>query len=132
MNTLIKDAKKDIQNIKNLVIRSKDGTIITVEDVCDIDIKHGSSFIKRENLNRYMVLSIDIKNRDIASFVDEANSIIKSLNIPSGYFLQWAGEFKNMNEATSKLKVIIPLSLTLIFLLLFSAFGSIKKALLIL
>jgi len=128
----IKDAKNDIESIKNITLRSAGGAIVTLDQICHISVIQGASFIKRENLNRYMVLSMDVEDRDIASFVNEANGIIeKSVNIPDGYFISWAGDFKNMQEATSKLMIIIPVTLIAIILLLYTAFNSISKAILI-
>lgn len=129
----IKDAKKDIASLKGVTIRSSSGAIVTLEQLCDISIKHAPSFIKRENLSRYMVLSIDVNGRDIASFVKEADALIKqNVKIPTGYYIGWAGDFKNMQEATQKLMVIIPLTLLIIALLLYTAFNSLSRALLIL
>jgi len=129
----IKDAKKDIQALKDVTIRSKNGTLVTLNQICNISVKQGASFIKRENLSRYMVLSMDVEDRDVASFVKEADSIIKTyVEIPSGYYIGWAGDFKNMQEATERLMVIIPITLLLVLLLLYTAFNSLSKAMLIL
>ncbi len=129
----IKDAKKDIQAVKDVTIRSQNGSLVTLDQICNISIKQGASFIKRENLSRYMVLSMEVEDRDVASFVKEANEIIKAqIDIPAGYYIGWAGDFKNMQEATDKLMVIIPVTLFLVILLLYTAFNSISKAMLIL
>ncbi len=129
----IAHAKKDINALKKLLLRSSSGKVVTLEEVCDIDVKQGPAFIKREDLSRYMVLSMEVEERDIASFVAEANEKIKEkVNIPDGYYVKWAGDFKNMQEATAKLSLIIPITLLLILLLLYTAFNSFKKALLIL
>jgi len=80
-----------------------------------------------------MVLSLEVENRDIASFVAEADAKIKEkVNIPDGYYISWAGDFKNMQEAGETLAMIIPITLLLILLLLYTAFNSFKKAFLIL
>ncbi|MCT7568627.1 efflux RND transporter permease subunit [Aliarcobacter butzleri] len=129
----IKDAKKDIDNIKKITLRSSSGAIVNLDQICKISVVQGASFIKREDLNRYLVLSIEVNERDIASFVKEADEIIKKeINIPSGYYISWVGDFKNMQEATKKLMIIIPLTILLVMLLLFMAFNSIKKVGLIL
>ncbi len=129
----IKDAKKDIQAVKDVTIRSKNGALVTLDQICDISIQQGASFIKRENLSRYMVLSMEVEGRDVASFVAEADAIIKSeVNIPDGYYIGWAGDFKNMKEATDKLMLIIPITIFLVILLLYTAFNSLSKAMLIL
>ncbi len=129
----IKDAKKDIEAIKNITLRSKNGNIVRLKDISNIKVIQGPSFIKRENLNRYMVISMDVEGRDIASFVQEADSLIKKrVQMPTGYYYSWAGNFKNMQEATKRLMIIIPITLVLILLLLYTAFNSLKKAIIIL
>jgi len=129
----IKEAKTDIEAVKNVTMRASNGALVTLDQLCNISVKHGVSFIKRENLSRYMVLSMDVEGRDVASFVKEADELIKkSVNIPDGYFIGWAGDFKNMKEATNKLMVIIPVTILFIVLLLYTAFNSFSKALLIL
>jgi cobalt-zinc-cadmium resistance protein CzcA len=129
----IKDAKLDIESVKNVTLRAHDGEIVTLDQICDITVTQGASFIKRQNLSRYMVLSMEVDGRDVASFVAEADDIIKnSVNMPSGYYIGWAGDFKNMQEATQKLMVIIPITILLVILLLYTAFNSLSKAMLIL
>ena len=129
----IKGAKKDIASIKAVLLRSNTGKMVRLDEVCDIKVIQGPSFIKREDLSRYMVLSMDVEGRDIASFVEEADAKIKKeVDIPNGYYIKWAGDFKNMQEATATLALIIPVTLLLILLLLYTAFNSFKKAFLIL
>lgn len=129
----IKDAKKEIQAIRDVTMRSQNGALVTLEQICDISIEQGASFIKRENLSRYMVLSMEVEGRDVASFVAEADAVIKSqVAIPDGYYIGWAGDFKNMKEATEKLMIIVPITIFLVILLLYTAFNSLSKAMLIL
>ena len=129
----LKDAKQDIESLKKLLLRSESGKVVELREVCDITVKQGPAFIKREDLSRYMVLSMEVEDRDIASFVQEANEKIEqNVTIPDGYYIKWAGDFKNMQEATDTLAMIIPITLLLILLLLYTAFNSFKKAFLIL
>lgn len=129
----LKNKKEDIEHIKQIILRSKEGRVMSLNELCHIEVKQGTSFIKRQNLSRYMVLGVKVEGRDVASLVNEANKIIANeVNLPSGYYLEWAGEFKNLNEATEKLMMIIPMTLLLILLLLYTAFNSTVKALLIL
>lgn len=129
----IKDAKKDVETVKNVTMRSEDGSLVSLDQICQISIEQGASFIKRENLSRYMVLSMEVEDRDVASFVEEANQIIKDqVKMPAGYYIGWAGDFKNMKEATQKLMIIVPVTILLVILLLYTAFNSFSKALLIL
>ena len=129
----VKDAKRDIETLKMMPIRSTNGSIVMLKDLCKVEVREGASFIKRQNLNRYMVLGIETEGRDVASLVEEANQRIKErVNLPSGYYIEWAGDFKNMQEATKKLMIIIPATIMLILLLLYTAFNSLTKALLVL
>ena len=119
----IKDAKEDIETLKAVTLRSENGSLVTLDQICDITISQGASFIKRENLNRYMVLSMEVDGRDVASFVQEANKLIQEkVDMPTSYFIGWAGDFKNMQEATQKLMVIIPITILLVILLLLYCF----------
>jgi len=129
----IKDAKKDVETVKNVTMRSDDGSLVTLDQICKISVEQGASFIKRENLSRYMVLSMEVEDRDVASFVEEANQIIKDqIKMPAGYYIGWAGDFKNMKAAAKKLMIIVPVTILLVILLLYTAFNSFSKALLIL
>jgi cobalt-zinc-cadmium resistance protein CzcA len=129
----LKDVKQDINTLKSLILRSSSGKVVTLAEVCSIQVRQGPAFIKREDLSRYMVLSIEVEERDIATFVAEANEKIKAnVEIPDGYYIKWAGDFKNLQEATQTLSLIIPITLLMILLLLYTAFNSFKKAFLIL
>jgi heavy metal efflux system protein len=129
----IKDAKKDITALKKVTLRTKHGNLVSLEQICDIKVEQGASFIKRENLSRYMVLGVEVQGRDVASFVKEANAIIKAkVKIPAGYYIGWAGDFKNLQEASDKLMLIIPITIFLVIILLYTAFSSLSKAMLIL
>ena len=129
----VKNAKRDIQSIKDVTFRATNGSLVTLDQICNISLKQGASFIKRENLGRYMLLSMEVEGRDIASFVKEAQKIIATkVDIPDGYYTAWAGDFKNMQEATQRLMVIIPITIFLVVLLLYTAFNSLSKAMLIL
>ncbi|OQX75053.1 MAG: CusA/CzcA family heavy metal efflux RND transporter [Campylobacteraceae bacterium 4484_4] len=129
----IKNAKKDIETLKATEMRSQSGKLVRLDEICRIETLQGPSFIKREDLSRYMVISMELKGRDVASFVDEAQrKIEQEIRMPEGYYTRWAGEFKNMKDATRTLKIIIPVTLLLVILLLYTAFNSLKKSLLIL
>ncbi len=129
----IRGAKEDIESVRAVQLRSRSGKMVRLDEVCDIEVVQGPSFIKREDLSRYMVISMEVEGRDVASFVAEAQEkIAKSVKMPSGYYTRWAGDFKNMQEATAKLLLIIPITLLIVVLLLYTAFNSLKKSLLIL
>jgi cobalt-zinc-cadmium resistance protein CzcA len=129
----IKDAKKDAQSIKKVTLRAHNGALVTLDQIAKVEIIQGAAFIKRENLSRYMVLSMEVEGRDVASFVEEANALIQEkIDMPTAYYVSWAGDFKNMKEATNKLMLIVPITILLVILLLFTAFNSLLKAMIIL
>jgi len=129
----VKNAKQEIEKLRGLTFYASSGAVVLLSDICDVTVEQGASFIKRQNLNRYMVVGIETEGRDVASLVKEANErIAKSVKIPAGYYIEWAGDFKNMEEATNRLMMIIPVTILLILLLLYTAFNSMKKALLVL
>jgi cobalt-zinc-cadmium resistance protein CzcA len=129
----IEGARESLESLENVPIHSADGKTVNLGDLCNISTHQGPSFIKRENLNRYTVLSMEVEGRDIASFVKEADKkIAESVKLPEGYYYEWAGDFKNMQEATSRLALILPVTAALVLLLLYTAFGSLKKAFLVL
>ena len=128
----IKGAKQSIEALRHTLIRSPSGKMVALDTLCDIRTVQGPSFIKRENLSRYMVVSMDVEGRDIASFVKEADRLIaQKVDIPKGYYIRWAGDFKNMQEATRRLAIIIPLTLGLVMLLLYTAFNDLRKVIVI-
>ena len=129
----VKDAKNDAEAIKKVTFRAKNGALVSLDQICTVEIQQGAAFIKRENLSRYMVLSMEVEGRDVASFVEEADRLIKErVKMPAGYYIGWAGDFKNMQEATQKLMLIIPITIFLVILLLYTAFNSLGKAMIIL
>ena len=129
----VADARSSIENLENLLLRSHSGDVARLKDVADIRIQQGPSFIKRENLSRYIVISFDVEDRDIASFVKEADDLLRrNVELPAGYYYQWAGDFKNMQEATKRMAFIVPTIIGIVFLLLYTAFASVKKAVIIL
>ena len=129
----VSDARSSIESLENLLLRSHSGAVARLKDVADIRIQQGPSFIKRENLSRYIVISFDVEDRDIASFVKEADDLLRrNVELPAGYYYQWAGDFKNMQEATKRMALIVPTIIGVVFLLLYTAFASFKKALIIL
>ncbi|MEK7484453.1 MAG: CusA/CzcA family heavy metal efflux RND transporter, partial [Planctomycetota bacterium] len=106
---------------------------IPLSEIAQIDIVAGPNQISRENGKRRIVVTANIRSRDIGSFVQEAEEKIKNnLVLPSGYWTTWGGQFEQLLSATNRLKMVIPLALLLIFILLFTSFGTLTDALLVL
>jgi Cu/Ag efflux pump CusA len=91
--------------------------------------RRGYSFVRREALQRYAVLQMDVKGRDVDSFVKEADAKLKeAVQMPAGYWVEWGGAFENQQRALARLALIVPLTIGLIFLLLYTAFNSLRHA----
>ena len=129
---LADSAKASVETIKNIPLKTASGVIIPLKQVADISVAEGYSFIRREQLQRYAVIQMDVRGRDINGFVEEANKLItKQITLPPGYWVEWGGAFENQQRALKRLSIIVPLTVFFIFVLLYTAFNSIKYAALI-
>ncbi|MFZ6742859.1 efflux RND transporter permease subunit [Undibacterium sp. JH2W] len=114
-------------------ITSKDGVSVPLSSVARLERAEGPVKIDREMGSRYAVVIANVSGRDMVGFVQEAKAeVAKKLGLPSGYHISWGGQFENQQRAASRLMVVVPVALGLIFVLLFSTFRSIRQALLIL
>jgi len=105
---------------------------IPLKQVAKLEVTDGPNQISRENGKRRAVVQSNVRGRDIGSFVEEAQAAIDSkVKLPAGYWLEWGGQFKNLQEAKARLAVVVPACFFMIFLLLFTALGSVKQALLV-
>ena len=115
-----------------LVEESKRPGYITLGSIAEFTIKPGPNQISRENGKRRVVVTANVRGRDIGSFVKEAErKIEEGVNIPANYWMSWGGQFEQMISARKRLQIVAPITLLLIFLLLFTTFGSIKDAILV-
>ena len=106
---------------------------VPLSQLADIEEVIGLRQITRENNQRFITIQANVVGRDIGSFVEEGQHIIESnVKLPPGYFVTWGGQFRLQQEANKRFAVVIPITLLLIFLLLFFNFGSVKNSLLIL
>lgn len=122
----------DPATIAAIPIRTSEGALVPFSQVASIELDEGYSFVRRESLQRYSVLQMDVKGRDVDSFVKEADAKIKEqVKIPEGYWIEWGGAFENQQRAMARLGVIVPLTIGLIFMLLYTAFNSVRHATLI-
>ncbi len=124
--------RADPAAIAAIPIRTGEGALVPFSQVATIELDEGYSFVRRESLQRYAVLQLDVKGRDVDSFVKEADVRIKEqVKLPAGYYMQWGGAFENQQRALARLAVIVPLTIGLIFMLLYTAFNSVRHATLI-
>jgi cobalt-zinc-cadmium resistance protein CzcA len=129
----ISDASKaSVAAIRDIPLLAASGAIVPLGEVAEVSIAEGYSFVRREQLQRYAVIQMDVRGRDIDGFVQDANRAIEEqLDLPPGYWIEWGGAFENQQRALARLAVIVPLTIFFIFVLLYTAFNSVKFATLI-
>lgn len=119
--------------IGRILIHSSNGVRVPLAELTDIEELVGPRQITREKSQRFITIQCNVTDRDIGSFVEEAQQVIdKSINLPSGYLVTWGGQFRLQQEANKRLILVVPITLLIIFLLLFSSFNSLKNSILIL
>ncbi|MEO8886016.1 MAG: CusA/CzcA family heavy metal efflux RND transporter [Mucilaginibacter sp.] len=126
------EQKRDLKDIQNLLIPTPQGTQIPLYQLADVQIKAGPNQIQREDAKRRIVVGFNVRGRDVQTIVNELQAKVdKQLKFPTGYYVTYGGAFENLNAAKQRLLIAVPVSLLLIFLLLYFAFNSIKHGLLI-
>lgn len=122
-----------LNDIKNNFILMPDADLVPLYEIADITFKQGPILVERENSNRFSVVTTNVSGRDIVGFVEELEKTLnRTLILPPGYVLSFGGEFENQQRATNNLMMVVPLSLLLILIILFTTFGSLAKSALIL
>ncbi|MEO6304033.1 MAG: efflux RND transporter permease subunit, partial [Bacteroidia bacterium] len=126
------DKRKDLEDVKNLLIPTMQGSQIPLYQLANVSIKNGPNQIQREDAKRRIVVGFNVRGRDVQTIVNELQQKVEAqIKFPSGYYITYGGAFENLNAAKQRLMIAVPVSLILIFLLLFFAFNSVKQGLLI-
>jgi cobalt-zinc-cadmium resistance protein CzcA len=126
------ETSKDIESVKNVLVSAPNRSRIPLFQLADIRLVEGPAQISREDTRRRIGVELNVRGRDIGSFVHEAQAVVgREVTLPAGYYLTWGGTFENLERASSRLLIVVPLALFLIFVLLFTTFGSARQALLI-
>ncbi len=113
--------------IGNILVATPGGQQIPLKEFADIQVTNGASFIYRENNSRYIGVQFSVEGRDLAGAVDDAmRQVNRSVSLPQGYHLDWGGEYSEYTASRAQLRVILPLTLFLIFLLLFALYSNLK------
>lgn len=124
--------RTDIEDVSNLMVPTNTGTQVPLSQVANIEYKLGPAQISREAGKRRIVIGFNVKGRDVESVVkDIQQKLEKEVKLPSGYYFTYGGQFENLKEASQRLMIAVPISLLLIFMLLYFTFRSFKQALLI-
>ncbi len=122
-----------VEQIQDIRLLAPSGERVSIGQLCDVAIRDGASEIYREGNQRYVAIKYGVRGRDLGSTVEEAiSSVTKSVKLPPGYRLEWAGEYESQKRSQKRLALIIPLTLLVIFLILYTMFASVKWASLIL
>jgi cobalt-zinc-cadmium resistance protein CzcA len=129
----VPEARIDPHAIGRILVPTRDGGRVPLEQLAAIKVVDGASIIARRENRRQISVRTNIRGRDQGSFVAEAmEKVGAKVILPPGYSMTWGGQFENQQRAIARLKIIIPVSVFLIFVLLFWAFGSIRQAVLVL
>lgn len=129
---LHKQASNDVDEIKNLLVPTSNRSMIRLGDIAHFVMIEGPSEISHSAGRRMLVVECNVRERDIESFVKELQEKInEKIKMPAGYQIKYGGEFENLQRASDRLTIVVPISLGLIFLLLFASVNSIKQALII-
>lgn len=123
---LLPASTTSIEAIKNLRVRQADGKgSVLLSQVADVHVQQGPPRINRDGIRRRMIVEANVRGRDLASFVAEAQKAVeKAVPLPRGYTIKWDGQFRNLASASKRLGLVVPIALALIFVLLVAALGS--------
>jgi cobalt-zinc-cadmium resistance protein CzcA len=125
-------ARTSVDDIRSLNFRTSAGALIPLSQIADIEVYRGPKKISRSKASRRLFVQLNVRGRDMGSVVsDIRRRIAEEVDMPAGYFVEYGGQFENQERAMARLYVVVPITLGLIFLLLFMAFSSVRYAALI-
>lgn len=127
-----KSERNDIDDLANTYITAANGKHVPISALAEVSYTKGPAKISRDDAKRRIVIGINVRNRDLESVVTDVQTLIdKNLKFPAGYYITYGGQFENLQSATKRLKVVVPIALFLIFILLYFALASVKETLLV-
>jgi cobalt-zinc-cadmium resistance protein CzcA len=129
---LMEDQRRQIEQIRRLPIRTNAGALVPLSQVADVDVFVGPKEISRNRASRRTYVQLNVRGRDMGSVVEDIRRRIEAeVDLPAGYFVEYGGQFENQQRAMARLYVVVPVTLGLIFFMLFSTYGSLRYAALI-
>ena len=129
---LQEDQRKQLSQLKQLPVRTAEGALIPLSQVADFDVYKGPKMISRNKASRRLYVQLNVRGRDMGSVVEEIRQKVdKQVDMPAGYFTEYGGQFENQRRAMNRLFVVVPITLALIFVMLFAAFDNVRHAALI-
>ena len=127
------DYRGTVESLRRIPLKTASGALVPLSEVAEVTVDEGYSFVRREQLQRHAVIQMDVQGRDVDGFVREASAAITArVGLPPGYWVEWGGAFENQQRALARLAVIVPVTIFFIFVLLYTAFNSLRHACLIL
>ena len=124
--------RASVEALRRIPLRTANGAVVPLSEVAQVGVAEGYSFVRREQLQRHAVIQMDVRGRDVDGFVRDANAALRrEVALPPGYWVEWGGAFENQQRALARLAVIVPVTIFVIFVLLYTAFNSVKYATLI-
>jgi len=125
--------RENVEDISNIPVSTPDGGRIPLKQMAEVTKQTGASFVYREDNSRYIPVKFSVRGRDLKGTIAEAEEkLVQHVSIPQGYRYEWAGEFQELQAAMTRLEIVVPASLLIVFFLLYSAFRSLRDALLLL
>jgi cobalt-zinc-cadmium resistance protein CzcA len=126
------ESRSDIEKIRMLKVADPQGRMIPLSQLADIVVEEGPAQITRENYHRRIAVEANVRGTDLASFVADVQQAVGSqATLPPGYYVEYGGQFENLQRASQRLLLVVPVALFLIFVLLYTTFGAVRPALLI-
>jgi len=124
--------RHDTEQLRELKIDDPQGRQIPISQLADIRVEDGPSEISRDAIRRRLLIQCNVRGRDLGGFVAEAQQVVREqVQLPAGYSLEWGGQFENLQQASQRLMIAVPVALFLIFSLLYVTFNSVRLTLLI-
>lgn len=123
--------RNSVETIRNILLRTTTGSLVPLGDLAQVELREGPALISREQLQRRIYIGFNTYGRDIESIVAEAQKKIAKIKLPPNYQIIWGGSFENMQRAMARLKIIVPITIGIMFLLLYVSFNSFRFATLI-
>ncbi|WP_447728265.1 efflux RND transporter permease subunit [Sphingomonas koreensis] len=122
-------ARADLQTLGQVPVPTPDSAFVPLESIADIAVTTGPNQISRENGKRRVVVQANVRGRDVAGVVEDAQTVIAAeVRLPAGEYLEWGGQFENLQSASQRLLLVVPACFALIILLLYGALGSVRDA----
>ncbi len=124
--------RSDVEKIQNIKVADPQGRLIPLSQLAYIHTEPGPAQISRSNIHRRISVEANVRGRDLAGFIKEAQQAVATkVKLPTAYWIEWGGQFENLQRATKRLAIVVPLAMFLIFVLLYTTFNAVKPALLI-